>query len=542
MRLRSVGMLLLLTVAAITALLPGAASAAKNSAPAAKNWGFVTRSGSRLELAGKPFRFSGANIEWLGLVGYGPLNHEASQYERFPSHYEIDDALATAKEMGATVVRAQTLGDTVGCPNCLEPTLGTFNAQAFRVMDYAIARARHYGIRLILEFQGDAGAEHVNSTADIFSRWRGGANFWTDPTVIKDFENHIAHIVDHVNTYTGVPYKDDPTILGWMDSNAGQIYAGASTDSWVKTISSYVKSIDHRHLFISNAAELEPDSQMLAIPSVDVYSNEVYPHWYQVLVPGSGGLAQAEAAETSLVHATAAATVAAGKAWVISEFGWDKTNWQTPADLQTFLTGVNQDPNISGDLFWDLESHANGHGWDPIPANNECQPSCYTNEDGNWWALYYTGIPTLSNTQSDMAQRAQIVRTHAYRMRGFATPPAHDVPPPPTITSIAGGRVYWQGSAGAPVYSIEHASAKTGPWAIVCDRCVSDLSNGWPETVHGGYYRAIPYNFDGVPGPASPPYSPDRSRQATAAPRAQPLDGQAPLSGHISAPPAPAAE
>jgi len=28
---------------------------------------FVTRSGSSLELSGKPFRYSGPNIEWLGL-------------------------------------------------------------------------------------------------------------------------------------------------------------------------------------------------------------------------------------------------------------------------------------------------------------------------------------------------------------------------------------------------------------------------------------------------------------------------------------------
>jgi len=93
---------------------------------------------------------------------------------------------------------------------CLEPALGHFNAEAFRVMDYAIARARTYGIKLIPEFQGDTRAEHAASTADIFSNWRGGADFWTDPTVLGDFENHIAHIV---NSYTGIPYKDDPLMM-----------------------------------------------------------------------------------------------------------------------------------------------------------------------------------------------------------------------------------------------------------------------------------------------------------------------------------------
>ncbi len=191
-------------------------------------------------LDGRQFRFSGTNIEWLGLVGYGPLNFAPAPNEQFPTHYEIDDALATAKAMGATVVRAQTLGDTVGCGNCLEPTLGHFNPQAFNVMDYAVARAQADGIKLIFEFEGDARALHVNSTADVFSNWSGGANFWTDPTVIHDFENHIAEILNHVNSYTGVPYKDDPTILGWMNDNGSGAPSVAANVSWV-SISSFVK-------------------------------------------------------------------------------------------------------------------------------------------------------------------------------------------------------------------------------------------------------------------------------------------------------------
>ena len=33
---------------------------------------FVQREGTHLALDGKPFRYSGPNIEWLGLEGYGP--------------------------------------------------------------------------------------------------------------------------------------------------------------------------------------------------------------------------------------------------------------------------------------------------------------------------------------------------------------------------------------------------------------------------------------------------------------------------------------
>ena len=99
---------------------------------------FVTRSASHLELAGRPFRFGGANVEWLGLAGYGPFDPSGPRY---PSHYEIDDALATAQELGARVVRAQTLGDSVGCSLCIEPALGQFNAARARDMSSSHWRA-----------------------------------------------------------------------------------------------------------------------------------------------------------------------------------------------------------------------------------------------------------------------------------------------------------------------------------------------------------------------------------------------------------------
>ena len=51
--------------------------------------------------------------------------------ERYATPYEINDALATLHEMGASVIRVQTLGDTVGCALCEEPKPGVFNAAAF---------------------------------------------------------------------------------------------------------------------------------------------------------------------------------------------------------------------------------------------------------------------------------------------------------------------------------------------------------------------------------------------------------------------------
>src|SRR5271156_5906469 len=100
---------------------------------------FVHRTGNKLTLGSSTFRYSGPNIEWLGLEGYGPHDPMGPRY---PSHFEIDDAFATAAEMGARVVRAQTMGDTVGCHLCVEPELGKFNEAAFQSSDYSLVAAK----------------------------------------------------------------------------------------------------------------------------------------------------------------------------------------------------------------------------------------------------------------------------------------------------------------------------------------------------------------------------------------------------------------
>src|SRR5690348_9666170 len=171
---------------------------------------FVERSGSVLMLDGKPFRFSGTNIYWLGLrevTGGGAA---------YPSHFMVDDALATAQIMGATVVRSHTLGTSVGCQLCIEPVRGKFNPAAFQAIDYAIQVARKHHLRLIIPLVDNwhyyLGGKHT------FTDWHGIANesaFYYNAAVVSDFKQYINMLFNHVNSYTSVAYKDDPTILAW---------------------------------------------------------------------------------------------------------------------------------------------------------------------------------------------------------------------------------------------------------------------------------------------------------------------------------------
>ncbi|HSF61962.1 MAG TPA: hypothetical protein VLA69_09725 [Gaiellaceae bacterium] len=456
---------------------------------------FVTRSGTRLFVAGRPFRFGGANIEWLGLVGYGPFDPNGSH---FPSNYEIDDAMATAKAMGVRVVRSQTMGDSVGCEHCIEPTLAHFNRAAFERIDYALRSARAHGMKIIPTIVGDDA--RAGGTGCVYLRWRGISvpncslidmpPFWTDERVISDVETHIRALLEHVNVYTGVAYKDDPTILGWDLLNGG-----GSPAPWTRRIASYIRSLDGRHLILSG-----PENA--GIRDVDVCVSFVYPHWFQTYASVKRGVARCRQA---------------GKPFVAYEYGWDKTNYPTMNRLRAFLESLEKAPEIAGDAFWALQGHKDGHGWMPIPADTSDPTTARSRESGQWWAMYYTGIQTMVSTAADMAGRAQVIRSHNFRMAGLRVP-AHPIPPAPTVTSVVfgptsftgrvGARVYWQGSAGAKNYSVQRATGRTGPWKTVCERCVTDLDDGFVDlssAARSGWYRVVPYNLDGKAGRASRP-------------------------------------
>ena len=157
MRIRTVA-----AVAAVVALLAAPAGRA-----AGKRGPVRDAVRHALLLNGKPFRFGGANIEWLGLAGYGPADPAGPRY---PTHFEIDDALATAKEMGARVVRARRWATRSAAQLCIEPALGRFNDAAFEPIDYALRSARAHGLRVIATIVGDDA--RAGGSGCVYLRWR----------------------------------------------------------------------------------------------------------------------------------------------------------------------------------------------------------------------------------------------------------------------------------------------------------------------------------------------------------------------------------
>jgi endo-1,4-beta-mannosidase len=196
---------------------------------------FVTREGDRLMLGGSEFRFVGANA-------YG-LMYAESPTIHLSTDYEILDWFKTFKEMGFRAVRF--FPSCQGAPLTLEPSKGVWNETAWERFDYVVKTAGDFGIKLIIPFVDNY--HYYHGGKHVFTDWEGvpESEFYTNEAVIDHFKEFIARILNRVNTYTGVAYKDDPTILAWESGNELQ-----APQAWTSMIAAYVKSIDSHHLFM----------------------------------------------------------------------------------------------------------------------------------------------------------------------------------------------------------------------------------------------------------------------------------------------------
>lgn len=351
---------------------PGDAAAAAADADAGRE-DFVTRQGTRLFAGARPFRFAGPNVYWLGLdENVGPVGP--------PSHARVDEALAIAERMGATVVRAHTLGVSTGCAACIEPARGTFNEDALAHVDYAVRSARDHGVRLVVPLTDNY--HYYHGGKHDFTDWEGVAEdqFYSNTKVLADFEAYVHALVTRVSSLTGVAYKDDPTIVAWETGNE----LTKPPASWTATIAAYLKSIDPHHLVIDGAYGV--DSAALGIADVDIYSDHFYPP------------------SVATLKKDAALTTGANKVLLVGELDWAGAHGGD--DLATFLAAIEGEPGIGGDAYWSLFGH------------DDACASYVAHADG--FTLHYPG------DTPDMQQRARALAQHARTMSGL-----------PEVTTVA---------------------------------------------------------------------------------------------------------
>jgi mannan endo-1,4-beta-mannosidase len=208
---------------------------------------------------------------------------------------------------------------------------------------------------------------------DQYVRWRGGQfhdDFYTDPVIRGWYKDWISHVLNRVNSLTGVAYKDDPTVMAWELANEPRcvgsgVYppsaacAAPTITDWAADISAHIKSVDRNHLVGSgdegflctdptgsdslyNCGERVDSLALAQLSTIDMMSLHLYPDGWNRDV--------AWATEWIRKHATLAKQI--GKPSLLGEFGFLDKSTRNPVYQQWTDAAIKS--GIDGFLYWIL--------------------------------------------------------------------------------------------------------------------------------------------------------------------------------------------
>lgn len=319
------------------------AATSTSSASSAGHSAFVTRVGSELFANGRPFRFGGSNTYYL----------------EYSSNTMVDADLQAAANADFQVMRTwgfMDIGDPADPSTNVDPSakdkgmyLQYWNGTAPAVntgdnglkrLDYVINKASQLGLRLVIPFTNnwrDFGGmdQYVRDAGDSYHD-----DFYSDPKIQGWFQNYMSTLLNHVNAYSGIAYKNDPTIMTWELGNEPRCKgtgtyppspscSTATITGWADKMSRYIKSIDKHHLvsvgdegfycnsptdpdWTRNCGEGVDEIALTKLPAIDVMSFHSYPDYW--------GKDRAWAKQWIVDHARDARKL--GKAVMFGEYGW----------------------------------------------------------------------------------------------------------------------------------------------------------------------------------------------------------------------------
>ncbi|WP_338492983.1 cellulose binding domain-containing protein [Streptomyces sp. SJL17-4] len=245
--------LLLATVLALVGLLV----VRPTSAAADSTDSFVTRCGIRFCLDGKEYYFAGANAYDMFTFGAGSGDTETQYMDKA----RIDTHFARMAADGVDVARVWMFSHESW--HGFEEREGEFNEQQYAAFDYIIESAKAHGLRLIPVFEN---YWEAYGGIDTRLRWEGlsgghpaRAAFFDKnrcPGCFTSYKDSVSYALNRTNHYSGVKYKDEPTIFAWELMNepryegqsAAENVDGTTLRAWVDEMGSFVKSIDPNHL------------------------------------------------------------------------------------------------------------------------------------------------------------------------------------------------------------------------------------------------------------------------------------------------------
>ena len=503
--------------------------------PASAASTFVTTSGTRFVLGSQPFYVAGTNSHYLG----------------WGTRAEVDSMLNEAKDSNYNVVRTilhSIVGSLDGTtkPNIWNPAStadasnmgmhGTYlaywdtatntykfndsNTTGLGRWDYVIAKAGQLGIKLdiaLLDFwQWAGGSQQVNSW--YIPNYNGSGDpqrytfFYTDARTKQFYKDWTSHVLNRVNSVTGVRYKDDPTIFAWDLMNEPEVSSVSLAQSWFQEMATYVKSQGAKQLvttgsegFYGGQAGSDPDTEPVNVPAVDFQTWHTYPTYH--------GISPQDV--VNLIARHCASARAKGKPTLMQEFAYparSASEKQNRSSIyQSWLQAIYNNNDCGGWLYWRLEGKVVPPPTRVHPQDDGVNPASFIwpPDNGEGFSIY--AETDTSKAQYDPAY--QMFKTEAARLIGKnggtvpttgppvspSTSPSSTPPPPAsgTVDDSASGWRYsgnWShctscNESGVTLYNASQSwSQSTGDTATLT------------FTGRQVQYRAVTANHHGIAG------------------------------------------
>ena len=405
-----------------TVMMPFASSFTVNAADTRS--GFVTTNGTQFMLDGSTFYYAGTN----------------NYYLNFKPKESVDAVLEDAAEMGLKVVRTwgnldagvktdkvSDKGYTVFTDNV--DGSGEKEGVYYQYFDADLGRpvvnegedglqAEQEGIKLLITFTNNWEAfggmgQYVQWAKLAGENVSGHDDFYTNETIKGWYKDYIKTLLNHENVYTGVKYKDDPTIFSWELANEPRCESDAGCENntvvkWATEMSAYVKSIDNNHMlavgdegfynygyndfpegdhkYVYHGSSGMDYLQLTSIPDIDFGTLHVYcDQW---------GLTKEQGEFWFKKHGED--TAAMNKPLIAEEFGWKDQGER--ADVYTdwfniFEGNTYEGVEFAGTNYWMLASMDGG--------------SLYQDYDG--YTVYFRDYPKTNDARD-------VIMAHAERM------------------------------------------------------------------------------------------------------------------------------
>ncbi|CAL5219410.1 g1238 [Coccomyxa viridis] len=329
--------------------------------------GFVKTQGQQFSLNGRAAYFAGTNAWYLPIRA---MFTDSQIYQFF----------SVMSQNSVNMVRVFCFEDGYSLSNTpIQSSPGNWDEIGLKRIDLILSQAAAYGIYVIIvptnfEPVGGGIQWYVN---EIVGNGYDKEMFYTDSRVKQAYKNYVYMLLTRTNSYTGVQYKNDPTIFSvelMNEPHTTDLYErnrgwppGQLVRNWIWEMAAYVKSVDGNHMVSTGEEGYRADGPAnpphnnwinggykgvdfvgnIACPNIDFATLHVYPDNWAIQSW------EFDWVNANVIRDRAAIAHAQNKPFIIEETGMKRGYLGSRDTLLDSLLGEANRNNVGATMVWE---------------------------------------------------------------------------------------------------------------------------------------------------------------------------------------------